>query len=252
MTWFKMDDGFWSHPKTSTLSDAAVALWARAGAYCCQHLTDGFVPAGSLKLLGKPSAARELVTANLWHAVAGGWVFHDWHEYQETSETVKTRRAQARDRQRRHRESREQSRNESRVTDTVTDGVSSQPPTRPDPTTVTDVTVEAPQAAPKRPRATRLPDDWMPPPDVIESMKAEHPAVDFRAEHAKFVDYWKAKSGKDATKVDWAATWRNWIRRAAENNTRHDTRNVHKLRGYAELAHELRAQDNNPSMKELA
>ena len=31
-----------------------------------------------------------------------------------------------------------------------------------------------------------------------------------------FVDYWLGKAGKDATKVDWLATWRNWIKRDAE------------------------------------
>lgn len=28
----------------------------------------------------------------------------------------------------------------------------------------------------------------------------------------RFSDYWKAKAGKDACKLDWFATWRNWIR----------------------------------------
>lgn len=36
------------------------------------------------------------------------------------------------------------------------------------------------------------------------------------AETEKFVDYWRAKSGAGATKVDWPATWRNWLRRASE------------------------------------
>ena len=35
-----------------------------------------------------------------------------------------------------------------------------------------------------------------------------------RIEAAKFGDYWHAKTGKDATKADWAATWRNWCRNA--------------------------------------
>jgi hypothetical protein len=30
----------------------------------------------------------------------------------------------------------------------------------------------------------------------------------------KFSDHWAAKSGKDATKQDWFATWRNWCRNA--------------------------------------
>lgn len=36
------------------------------------------------------------------------------------------------------------------------------------------------------------------------------------AETEKFVDYWRAKSGANATKLDWPATWRNWLRRASE------------------------------------
>jgi hypothetical protein len=32
----------------------------------------------------------------------------------------------------------------------------------------------------------------------------------------KFRDYWCAKSGADGTKLDWEATWRNWVRKAAE------------------------------------
>ncbi|QNA93235.1 MULTISPECIES: hypothetical protein [unclassified Microbacterium] len=138
MTWFKVDDGFWSHPKTATLSDAAVTLWVRAGAYSCQHLTDGVIKRPVLRLVGTAEAASELVEVGLWLSEADGWRFHDWAEYQETSEAVKKRREDARDRQRKARESREQKRSrsqgESRVTDAVTDGVSSQPPTRPDPT----------------------------------------------------------------------------------------------------------------------
>jgi hypothetical protein len=47
-------------------------------------------------------------------------------------------------------------------------------------------------------------------------MRAECPAVDLKAEHLKFVDYWIAKPGQAGTKLDWPATWRNWIRKAAE------------------------------------
>lgn len=27
----------------------------------------------------------------------------------------------------------------------------------------------------------------------------------------RFVNHWRAKAGKDATKLDWLATWRNWL-----------------------------------------
>ncbi len=31
-----------------------------------------------------------------------------------------------------------------------------------------------------------------------------------------FADYWHAKAGHDARKVDWEATWRRWCRQEAE------------------------------------
>jgi hypothetical protein len=36
------------------------------------------------------------------------------------------------------------------------------------------------------------------------------------AEESKFLDYWTAKAGKDAARLDWDATWRNWVRKAIE------------------------------------
>lgn len=41
-----------------------------------------------------------------------------------------------------------------------------------------------------------------------------------RLEAAKFADYWRAKTGRDATKADWLATWRNWCRTALERAPR--------------------------------
>jgi hypothetical protein len=32
----------------------------------------------------------------------------------------------------------------------------------------------------------------------------------------KFCDYWRARAGPGGTKLDWDATWRNWVRSAAE------------------------------------
>lgn len=65
-----------------------------------------------------------------------------------------------------------------------------------------------------RKRGTRLPEGWEPEESVIRSMREERPDVDLRAEHRKFVDHWTAKAGKDGVKLDWNATWRNWIRNA--------------------------------------
>ncbi|SUA72621.1 Uncharacterised protein [Nocardia otitidiscaviarum] len=160
MTWFKVDDGFWSHPKTVGLSDSAVALWVRAGAYSCQHLTDGVIATPVLRMVGEKSAAEELVAAGLWDETAGGYVFHDWAEYQETSEAVKDRRAAAKERQRRSRAAREAKKAAARpdsgeqaesvtpdVTRDNTREFSTPDPTRPD-HVVTDVTTDPPTPQP--------------------------------------------------------------------------------------------------------
>lgn len=58
-------------------------------------------------------------------------------------------------------------------------------------------------------RATRLPDDWHP--------RAED-GLD-NLELAKFRDYWKAVPGQKGVKLDWDATWRNWLRTAGKSPT---------------------------------
>jgi len=72
-----------------------------------------------------------------------------------------------------------------------------------------------PSASPtKSPRGHRLPDDWQPSPDELRWAEDARPDIDVSVEAESFRDYWHAKPGKDGCKTDWAATWRNWIRRA--------------------------------------
>ena len=68
----------------------------------------------------------------------------------------------------------------------------------------------------KRKRATtftetKMPDEW-------RWFPASRGWSDSRIaeEFERFRDYWSAKSGRDACKTDWLATWRNWIRNAKE------------------------------------
>jgi hypothetical protein len=86
MTWFHVDDGFHSHPKTLSLFDGpcagdAIALWAIAGSWCGQKLTDGHVPHAFVRRSGfDKRAAAELVRVRLWHEEEAGFVFHEWAE----------------------------------------------------------------------------------------------------------------------------------------------------------------------------
>ena len=70
-------------------------------------------------------------------------------------------------------------------------------------------------------RGTRIPEDWQPSPALVAWTQEHAPAAATNAEVARFADYWRAIPGARGRKTDWAATWRNWARRAQED---HDAR----------------------------
>jgi hypothetical protein len=109
-----------------------------------------------------------------------------------------------------------------------------------------------PDATPTRKNGTRLQPGWKPTKPTIQAMKTERPDVDLQAEHRKFIDHWTAKTGRDATKLDWDATWRNWIRNARGTRTPTPTNGKpHKMRTLAELTQETAAEENRNTQKEL-
>lgn len=65
-------------------------------------------------------------------------------------------------------------------------------------------------------KAKRLDSEWKLPRQwgewTIEELDWTEGQV--RTEAEKFKDYWTAKAGRDAAKLDWQATWRNWCRSA--------------------------------------
>lgn len=69
-------------------------------------------------------------------------------------------------------------------------------------------------------RACRVPQPF----DVTDEMAAwaekNVPNVDWDRETPKFLDYWRGIPGKPGTKLDWPATWRNWMRNNAERANR--------------------------------
>lgn len=65
-------------------------------------------------------------------------------------------------------------------------------------------------------RGTRIPADFGITPEMGEWGRERCPNVNGRVETEKFVNYWTSKSGKDACKLDWLATWKNWMLTAEE------------------------------------
>lgn len=60
--------------------------------------------------------------------------------------------------------------------------------------------------------ATRLPADWQPSTNDILFCKTTRPDLDHASVAAAFKDYWIAVAGAKGKKLDWPATWRNWVR----------------------------------------
>lgn len=64
---------------------------------------------------------------------------------------------------------------------------------------------------------TRLPPDWFLSTELGEWALAEGLTREqIQREADKFRDYWASKPGAAGRKLNWAATWRNWIRRSLE------------------------------------
>lgn len=62
-------------------------------------------------------------------------------------------------------------------------------------------------------RASRIAEDFQVTDSMREWALKEAPAIDVDVQTANFIDYWQSKSG-NATKLDWVATWRTWMRNA--------------------------------------
>src|SRR5262249_9730943 len=63
-----------------------------------------------------------------------------------------------------------------------------------------------------RSRGTRLLNDWTPSEVHLEFAKQQGwPIEAIQTEALKFRNYWTAKTGRAATKLDWSRTWQNWI-----------------------------------------
>jgi len=65
-----------------------------------------------------------------------------------------------------------------------------------------------------------LPADWKPDAELAEWSKAERPDLNLRKVLEEFRDYWTSVAGSKGVKLNWDATWRNWVRsQKAEKQT---------------------------------
>lgn len=116
--------------------------------------------------------------------------------------------------------------------------------------------VEADAARPPKPRASRLETDWTPSDgDRTFAEGRGLSAAEIETEGIKFRNYWTAKSGKDATKLDWSRTWQNWIlnARGTKNGQTPRDNSRDKFRSALEQVREygLRSEDGGEAVRAL-
>jgi len=87
----------------------------------------------------------------------------------------------------------------------------------------------------------KLPEDWTPSSEDWQVMEEHFPEVDLKLETHSFRDYWNSVAESKAKKVDWDATWRNWIRNAHKRSQTKREQDFDKLRKEAER--ELRNEE---------
>lgn len=86
-------------------------------------------------------------------------------------------------------------------------------PLVPPPQTPPPIIPQSSSTIPETKRASRLSTDWVLPSAWGRwAISQGHSEATIRLEADKFRDFWCSKSGTDATKLDWEATWRNWMR----------------------------------------
>lgn len=175
--------------------------------YCAQNVTDGEFPVETIKALAiiqtdeEEAAITALFEVGLWVNLPGGMAeVHDYLEHQTSAEKIKQLRAAGRKAADARRAKTATNRSTNRSTEEKR----------------REEKLTPPNGGVGADRATRIPLPFEVTPEMKKWAADNCPDIDPAASTEQFVDYWRARSGKDATKLDWNATWRNWLRRDQE------------------------------------
>lgn len=249
-----MDDKLHDHRKVRRLGVdklSAIGLWSICGSWSRDNHTEGFVPAEIVQRYDpKERLAGRLVDVLFWESAEQdgepGYRFHDWEDWQRTEAEITERRSKRSEAGRKggeasgkQRRSKCEASASADVDDDRSNREASAVPTveangnEIEPHTHTHTHTQPQEPSPNgeassgpRKRGSRIPDDFEVAAEMVSWARENAPDVDGRRETERFRDYWRGKSGKDATKDDWPATWRNWMRKAQDDMGRRPLRAV--------------------------
>lgn len=202
---------FWKHEKVRRLSDAAFRAFVEANGHSRERETDGVIESADAEFIWDASALQELCKSHpsrpLLFQDGETYVIRDYAEHQFT----KADRDDLSDKRRKAAEK--------RWTNASAEQVQSKP-MQADARKGKGIGItEVPNGTSVGPRkrGTRIPEPFMLTTEMREWAATETPTVDAEASTRRFVDYWRAETGAKASKLDWVATWRNWLRRDADS-----------------------------------
>jgi hypothetical protein len=198
---------FADNPKILPLSDSAFRCLVEATLYSRRMMTDGFLATRLAVAKWGLEPLQELATNDplkpSFCEVDGGWMIRDFSDHQDTRAEIEARRA----RNAVNGSKGGQARAKRLASDSLSE-IQAETETETETTTSNEVVKERPAT-----RGSRLSVTWMPSMASRSVIEKEAPNVDYKNEHATFVDYWIAQPGQKGVKSDWEATWRNWMRR---------------------------------------
>src|SRR5262245_10798864 len=104
--WVRLDDGFADHPKIKRAGPLATWLHVAGLCYASRYSTDGHLPVEVIPTLASfqdlvvqvQTLVDRLVEVKLWERAEGGFVIHDFLDYNPSAEKVKAEREAARQR----------------------------------------------------------------------------------------------------------------------------------------------------------
>jgi hypothetical protein len=201
--WFRFEASAIRHPKVTGLSDANKWLWVQLLSVAAEN--KGQLPNErhlstvlNRRLDHLLRGLQELSKAGLIDVIDGGYVPHDWDHYQMKSDS-------SAERVRNWRRKRNVACNV-----TVTEH---------DTNTIREDKRTTPNGVVRKNTGTRLPKDWCPssPGKMLEWAAQQTPSLDksdVLRELEAFRDYWTGEAKREASKLDWDAAFRTWLRRA--------------------------------------
>lgn len=107
MSWAKLDDDFYDHPKVLAAGLEAAGLFAKGLSYSSRKLTNGALTFDVAEMLARTPEwrviAQRLVDVGLFESTATGYVIHDYLRFNPSAQQVKKKRREASQRMKRAR-----------------------------------------------------------------------------------------------------------------------------------------------------